>query len=94
MEISSVPFDPVEILETRGGRPAVTLRRSDAAPKNGRSLAFSNRPAAPDGGQLLRVGLLLALAALCAGALKAGLGRSVVGAERTADMELQRNIKS
>ncbi|BBU62330.1 hypothetical protein MSC49_22650 [Methylosinus sp. C49] len=89
-----MPFDPVEIVETRGGRPAMTLRRSDAVQKNGRSLALHNRAAAPDGWQLLRVGLLLAIAALCAGALKAGLGRAVVGAERTADVELQRNIKS
>jgi hypothetical protein len=33
---------------------------------------------------LLRVGLLLAIAALCAGALKAGLGRTIAGADRTA----------
>ncbi|WP_400767567.1 hypothetical protein [Methylosinus sporium] len=88
-----MPFDPVEIVETRGGRPAATLRRSDAASKNGRSIALHGRPAAPDRWQLLRVGLLLAVAALCAGALKAGLGRTVAGAERTAGVELQRNIK-
>ena len=79
-----MPLDPVDIVENRGGRPAAVVRRSGSLRKRGAgSLAPSRRPT-PSGGQLLRVGLLLAIAALCAGALEAGLGRSVAGADRAA----------
>lgn len=61
-----VPFETVDIVETKGG-----------------SRARSGRPT-PSKGQLLRVGLMLAIAALCVASLEAGLGRRVAGAERAA----------
>ncbi|MBG0811791.1 hypothetical protein IY145_20800 [Methylosinus sp. H3A] len=74
-----MPIDPVDIVETSARRSAAVA----GLPERAGSLALSGRPA-PSAGQLLRVGLLLAIAALCAGALKAGLGRTVAGADRTA----------
>ena len=78
-----MPFDPVDIVETSARRSAAVAVRNGSVPKRAGSRALSARPT-PSRGQLLRVGLLLALAALCAGALKAGLGRTVAGADRTA----------
>lgn len=73
-------FDPVDIVETRAGRSAAAVGRSGSVPERA---GPPGRPT-PSRGQLLRVGLLLAIAALCAGALKAGLGRTIAGADRTA----------
>jgi hypothetical protein len=83
METIPVPFDPVDIVETRAGRSAAVVGRSGSVPERAGPPAPHGRPT-PSRAQLLRVGLLLAIAALCAGALKAGLGRTVAGADRTA----------
>jgi hypothetical protein len=77
-----MPFDPVDIVETRAGRSAAVAGQSGSVPKRAGPRALHGPT--PSRGQLLRVGLLLAIAALCAGALKAGLGRTVAGADRTA----------
>ena len=78
-----MPRDPVDIAQTRGGRPAAAIRRRAPAATRPQATPRAGRPT-PSAGQLFRVGLLLSVVALCAGALKAGLGRTVAGTERTA----------